>query len=224
MATNDIDMKTVAQLYEIKKNQIKMTGRRGYRIDPRETQNIASLERFAGIYIPFANSQKKTLRAILSNVYLNADGKPDFVVYFADVSPGATQLGVNELGEAIIYMRKYRVSNAVIVTKKPLSPSASNKIEGLVAYNIQIFLEEEMSYDPTEHFLVPTHIPLTPEDQNKFLNNNKITIDQLPIIPSHDIIARYYGMRAGQIVRIERENMYESMILKSVTYKAIRDY
>jgi len=80
-----------------------------------------------------------------------------------------------------------------------------------------------MSYDPTEHFLVPAHIPLSDEEQTKFLNENDITIDQLPVIPSTDIIARYYGMRAGQIFRIERENMYETMILKSVTYKAIRD-
>lgn len=223
MATTDIDLRTVLKLYNVKKNQLKMTERRGYRIDPSEVQNVSSFDYFMRIYIPYARQKKKTLREVLSNVYLNSDGKPDFVVYFADVPSGSTQLGVNESNEAIKYMRTYNVRKAVLITEKQLSPSSSNKIDGLVAYNIQVFLEQEMSYDPTEHFLVPTHIPLSDEDQTKFLNENDITIDQLPVIPSTDIIARYYGMRAGQIVRIERENMYESMIMKSVTYKAIRD-
>ena len=223
MATPDIDLNTVLKLYNVKKNQIKMTQRRGYRIDPRETQNVSSFDYFMRIYIPYARQNKKTLREVLSNVYLNSDGKPDFVVYFADVSPGSTQLGVNESNEAIKYMRTYNVRKAVLITEKQLSPNASSKIDGLVAYNIQVFLEQEMAYDPTEHFLVPTHIPLTEEEQTKFLNENEITIDQMPVIPVSDIIARYYGMRAGQIFRIERENMYETMIVKSVAYKAIRD-
>jgi len=223
MATTDIDLKTVLKLYNVKKNQLKMTERRGYRIDPREVQNVSSFDYFMRIYIPYARQNKKTLREVLSNVYLNSDGKPDFVVYFADVPPGSTQLGVNESNEAIKYMRTYNVRKAVMITEKQLSSASATKIDGLVAYNIQVFLEQEMSYDPTEHFLVPTHIPLSDEDQTKFLNENDITIDQLPVIPSTDIIARYYGMRPGQIVRIERENMYESMIMKSVTYKAIRD-
>ena len=223
MATTDINLKTVAQLYEIKKNQIKMAMRRGYQINPAEIKNVSSFDHFMRVYIPHAEKNQITFRSALTNVYANTDGRPSFVAYYADVDPKTTLLGKGELSGAIEYMRQYKIKDGIVITKKLLSPSASSTLESLLTFNIQIFLEEEMSYDPTEHFLVPTHIPLSDEEQTKFLNENDITIDKLPIIPTKDIIARYYGLRPGQIVRIERENMYESIILKSVAYKAIMD-
>ena len=74
-----------------------------------------------------------------------------------------------------------------IITGKSLSPSAVKHVAGLVSYNIQIFLEEEMSYDPTEHFLIPEHIPLTLEEQRNFLEENNLSIDQFPIMLTSDI-------------------------------------
>nr|QBK91460.1 MAG: DNA-directed RNA polymerase subunit 5 [Pithovirus LCPAC302] len=218
----DIDPEISARLFEIKKNQLKMVESRGYNIDRERGILELGLDQFLSTYVPFAKQKKKSFRSVMTNVYEKADGQR-ILVYFADVPSASTQLGVNEIGDAIVDMNTYKLHNAVIITPKDLSPSAKKHIDGLVAYNIQLFLEEEMSYDPTEHFLVPKHIPLTVEEQRDFLTKNNISFDQLPIILTSDIIARYYGLRGGQVVRIERENMYQTMILKSVSYKAIKE-
>lgn len=227
MSTSDIDPKILGRLFEVKKNQLNMIQRRGYNIDREKGVLQLTIQQFESTYVPFARNQNKSVRAVLTNVYENNDGQR-ILVYYADVPTTATQLGVNEVGDAIASMERYRLRDAVIITAKPLSPAATKHINGLVAYNIQIFLEDEMAYDPTAHFLVPKHIPLSLDEQRQFMETKRegdvgFTIDQMPIIPASDIIARYYGLRGGRIVRIERKNMYETMIIDSVTYKVIKE-
>jgi DNA-directed RNA polymerase I, II, and III subunit RPABC1 len=227
MTTADIDPKIAALLFEVKKNQLLMVERRGYNIDREKGILQLRLDQFISTYVPFAQSQGKSFRAVLTNVYQNNQGNR-ILVYYADISSTSTKLGVSEVNHAISEMRQYQVSDAVIISPKDLSPNAARDVESLPSYNIQIFLEEEMAYDPTAHFLVPKHVPLSADEQRAYLNqkrNNEpsFTIDQLPIIPANDIIARYYGLRGGRVVRIERENMYETMIIKSVSYKVIKE-
>ena len=221
MTYQDVDPEIAARLFEIKKNQLKMVERRGYNIDRERYILQITLPEFLKTYISFARKQNKSFRSILTNIYENEEGKK-ILVYYADALTSSTQLGVNEIGDAIVYMDKYHLHDAIIITVKQLNPPANKHINGLVAYNIQIFLEAEMAYDPTEHFLVPKHIPLTETEQKEFLENNQIGIDQMPIILSNDIIIKNLGIRSGQIVRIERENMFETMIVKSVTYKVVQ--
>jgi len=222
-----VDAKTASQLFKVKKHQLLMMERRGYNIDRERGIFNLTAEQFVNTYVNFAQTQNKTFRAVLTNVYQNDQGGK-ILVYYADIPTTSTKLGVNEVGDAVADMERYQLRNAVIITAQDLSPSAAKAVQGLIAYNIQIFLEEEMAYDPISHFLVPKHIPLSIEEQRQFLNQKQeqeegFTIDQLPVILSSDIIARYYGLRGGRVVRIERENMYESMVIKSVCYKVIKE-
>ena len=177
MSYQDVDPKIAARLFEVKKKQLKMIRRRGYNIEREKGILQLTLPQFLKTYIPFAKQQNRTFRSVMTNVYENSEGKK-ILVYYADVPITSTQLGVNEVGDAIVDMDKYKLHDAVIITEKQLSPPAVKHINGLVAYNIQIFLEEEMAYDPTGHFLVPKHIPLTVEEQRKFILENNLTIDQ----------------------------------------------
>lgn len=218
----DVDPEVAARLFEVKKNQLRMVERRGYSIERERFILQLTLPDFLKTYIPFAQQQNRSFRAVMTNVYENEEGRR-ILVYYADVPTDSTQLGVNEVGDAIVYMDKYNLHDAVIITVKQLSPPAVKHINGLVAYNIQIFLEEEMAYDPTQHFLVPKHIPLSIQEQREFLEKNNVSIDQMPVIKASDIIIKNLGVRSGRIVRIERDNMFETMIIKSVSFKVVKD-
>lgn len=218
----EVDQDISALLFEVKKNQLKMVRRRGYNIDREKGILELTLNQFLKTYIPFAQQNNRSFRSVMTNVYENDQGKR-MLAYYVDVPATATQLGVNEVGAAIVEMDKYKLHDAVIITSKQLSPSAAKHISSLVSYNIQIFLEEEMAYDPTEHFLVPTHIPLSHEEARVFLEKNDLSIDQLPVILAEDVIMRNLGLRGGRIVKIIRDNMFETMIGRSVTYKAVKE-
>lgn len=224
-------MEKVFALFEIKKNQLKMVRRRGYNIDKEAGLLTISKEEFHDAYVPFAEQSKKSIRAVLTQVYeknlTDEDQKAGkraekLYVYFADI-PETSQLGVDAVSNFIQEMDKFRSKNGILITPRDLSPTAKKNIEGLLSYNISVFSEQEMSYDPIEHFLTPEHIGMTPEAQRDFLKRNNVSIDQLPVILVTDIITRYYGFKLGEVVEIKRVNMYDSMIQDSLSFRVVRE-
>lgn len=68
---------------------------------------------------------------------------------------------------------------------------------------IELFEIEELAYDPTESVFTPEHHFLTMEEQKEL---RKQYGTSLPIILRTDPIARFYGMKRGQIIKIVRKN------------------
>lgn len=215
-----IDIEAVDKLFKVKQEQLKMVVRRGYPLYKQEKGLLKiSPEEFRNAYIPFAENENKTLREVLTITYIKEGEK--LLVYYADVTN--TQMGVETVREVATILDKDKINNAVIITPKPVHSTARKQLESLVSKNIQVFLEDELAFDRIAHKFVPEHIPLTEDEQTKFLLDGGINIDQLPIIRTNDIMCRYYGMRPGQIFKIIRTNMFETSIVKSIAYRAVKD-
>ena len=225
----DVDVGKVGKLFVMKKNQLKMLRRRGYDIGREESLLSYTLKDFMKTYLPFAKKSGKTLRGVLSQTYekIQTEGKEQkperLYVFFAEEDSKHKQLGVDILGEMISDMDKFRAKNGILISPVPLSSSSKKKIEELLSYNIYVFMENEMAYDPTEHYLTPAHRALTVQEQRDFLSKNNISIDQIPIILSSDMISRYYGFKPGQIIEIKRINLYETLIQESLAYRAVKE-
>lgn len=219
---SEIDALAAERLFTIKRNQLKMVRRRGYNIEKQE-ENILSvdLQSFLDAYIPFAKKQKKSLRKILSRPYTNDDGEK-LVVFYADVPKTTKQLGVDDFGEAIRTADKYKAKNLILITPVDLSSAVNKKIQEFESYNIYVFLENEMTYDPTEHYFTPEHRALKIEEQREFLKRNNLSLEQLPIILTSDMMVRYYGFLPGQIIEINRTNLYDTIVQNSLSYRAVK--
>lgn len=221
---DNIDYKTAERIFTVKKNQIKMIQRRGYTVKKRESDLLKiSLDSFLEVYIPFAEQQKQSLRSVLSRPYEHADDDSRIYVYFADQSKTSKQLGVDVVSDVIATADQYRAKKIVLITPSPLTPSASKKIQDLLSYTVSVFLETEMVYDPTEHYFTPEHRALETEEQREFLKRNNLSIDQLPIILTTDMISRYYGFRPGQVIEIKRVNMFVTMVQESLGYRVVKE-
>lgn len=72
---------------------------------------------------------------------------------------------------------------------------------------LQYFQLNELQFNPTKHQLVPPHRKLnndeTTEIMNKYLIKNKL---QMPIILRTDVIAKWLGLKQGEVVEITRYN------------------
>lgn len=221
----NIDIEKANNLFTIKINQIKLVQRRGYDITREKPLYDYNLEQFLNVYIPFAKKQNKSLRGVLSNIYeidknTKCKNSTKLYVHYAEESE-TNQLGIDNITEFIKEMDRYKTKNGILITSKNLSAPARKKLESLLNYTVHVFLEREMMYDPTEHYLVPTHRGLCEEEQREFLAKNNLSITNFKILLTTDMIARYYGFKPGQVVEIKRQNMFDTMIPESIDYRRV---
>lgn len=66
--------------------------------------------------------------------------------------------------------------------------------------------EEELPFKVTDHFLVPKHELLTPDEAKEILHKHNASADQFPFISSTDAVAKSIGAKAGDFVRITRKS------------------
>lgn len=70
---------------------------------------------------------------------------------------------------------------------------------------IQLFLTKELMYNPNKHFLVPKHEKMSEDEVKELMDELQLkTRNQLPFIQKTDIIARWLGLKQGDVVRIIR--------------------
>ena len=91
-----------------------------------------------------------------------------------------------------------------------LTISQLNRYDNLlrrIGGTLQYFHMKNLMFNPTRHQLVPRHIKMTNEEvtemMGKYLIKNKI---QLPYILYSDPIAKWLGLKQGDVIKIERYN------------------
>ncbi|KAI3878559.1 hypothetical protein MKX03_006028 [Papaver bracteatum] len=88
-------------------------------------------------------------------------------------------------------MKNDDINSAILVTQQSLTPFAKICISEFSSmFHLEVFQEAEPLANISQHVLVPVHQVLTPEE--------------LPRIQVTDFIARYYGLKRGQVVKIIR--------------------
>ncbi|VBB30023.1 unnamed protein product [Acanthocheilonema viteae] len=102
-------------------------------------------------------------------------------------------------------MQEQAITRAIIVVQTGMTPSAKQAIADMAPkYTLEQFLEAELMVNITEHELVPEHVVMTNEEKNELLGRYKLKDTQLPRIQQSDPVARYFGLRRGQVVKIIR--------------------
>ncbi|PON62274.1 DNA-directed RNA polymerase RPB5 subunit, eukaryote/virus [Parasponia andersonii] len=105
-------------------------------------------------------------------------------------------------------MNSDNVFRAIIVGKRKLSLHARIGLSELRAelpeFQVEFFQEWELLINVTEQVFVPKHQVLTDEEKKALLERYAVKESQLPRIQATDPIARYYGLKHGQVARIIR--------------------
>merc|ERR1712141_889667 len=97
------------------------------------------------------------------------------------------------------------ITRAVIVVQMGMTPSAKQALVDMAPkYILEQFLETELLVNITEHELVPEHVVMTAEEKAELLARYELKENQLPRIQQGDPVARYFGLKRGQVVKIIR--------------------
>jgi DNA-directed RNA polymerase I, II, and III subunit RPABC1 len=110
-------------------------------------------------------------------------------------------------------IERYAAKSFIIVVTEMPSPASMSlltvrdKALGQSEGMLQVFQMKELMYNPTKHELVPKHEKMTEQDAKKMMEEYNIkSKSQLPVIHKTDVMARWLGLRHGDIVKITRFN------------------
>lgn len=142
-------------------------------------------------------------------IVLNSD---QTTVFFA-LSKEVLKDLLKEFKEVEDFREHYKTPNFIIVVQEMPSSTTMNTLmerdKSLQAVGgmLQLFTAKELMYNPSKHVLVPKHEKLTEEQTKAVLEKYMIKSKaQLPQIHKTDIMARWLGLRHGDVVRITRFN------------------
>lgn len=114
-------------------------------------------------------------------------------------------VGVKTMREFVILVAAKHFSSALFIYQTSITPSAS-KLIPTVDTSIETFLENDLVVNITRHVLVPKHIVLSEDEKKDLLVRYRLKESQLPRIQREDPVARYFGLRRGQVVKIIRRS------------------
>eukprot|EP01065_Artemidia_motanka_P052208 TRINITY_DN935_c5_g1_i1.p1 TRINITY_DN935_c5_g1~~TRINITY_DN935_c5_g1_i1.p1 ORF type:complete len:249 (+),score=58.85 TRINITY_DN935_c5_g1_i1:93-839(+) len=83
----------------------------------------------------------------------------------------------------------------------------------------ETFLDSELLINVMKHELVPKHEPLSTRQKNDLLKALRIKEAQLPRLQMADPVARHFGLRRGQVVRVLRPSETAG---EYVTYRLVQ--
>jgi DNA-directed RNA polymerase I, II, and III subunit RPABC1 len=183
-----------ARLFRVYRTIANMLDKRGYMVPKtlREITPSVFKERF-GEY-----PSRENLTILVEKA---DDDTNQLFIFF----PEDEKVGVKPIKVYTDRMRAESVSNAIIILRVDITPFAKQAVQEMSdSFRIEHFKESELLVDITKHQLVPVHQVLTPNEKNELLKRYRLKDSQLPRIQSNDPVARYYGMRRGQVVKIIR--------------------
>eukprot|EP01137_Pigoraptor_chileana_P035912 Opistho-2@30662 len=201
------DERQCKRLWRIRRTLTQMAADRGYLVEEEEV-NI-SFERAL---------QDNNYTPNRSNMaFAKKDDPTDqLIVFFPDVK----KVGITHLRTFCNQMEKEKIQRGIVVVSEGMTSSAKNFLSEMAASNyiIEQYQETELLVNITEHQLVPEHRLLSEEEKLTLLAKYKLRDTQLPRIQHTDPIARYYGLRRGQVVKIIRPSETAG---RYVTYRLV---
>lgn len=199
------------RLWRVRKTVMQLCHDRGYLVTQEELDQ--TLDQFKELYGDSPSERKRSNLIVL--VAHTDDPTDQMFVFF----PDEPKVGIKTIKSYCQRMQEENISRAIIVVQQGMTPSAKQSLVDMAPkYILEQFLEAELLVNITEHQLVPEHIVLTPDEKHDILQRYKLKESQLPRIQQGDPVARYFGLKRGQVVKIVRPSETAG---RYVTYRLV---
>lgn len=132
------------------------------------------------------------------------------IAFFSDIP----KLNIGQFRQMLEYTKDYLEQlpspttdcTVLVFSKEGLTSSTKAAIladHGNIHF--ESWVQADLMHNITKHVLFPPHVPLSPRSTQCLLNKYGTQPDKLLQMSSQDAAARYYGLKPGQVVRIERK-------------------
>ena len=133
------------------------------------------------------------------------------------------KLGIPQLKTYIDHMDNENANHSILILKNSITTFGKKALEefniGFPSKYIEYFEYQDLLINITKHILVPKHSILNDSEKKDLLTKYSIKRDtQLPKLYITDPIAKYYGCRKGNIVKVLRDSVASTSYL---TYRIV---
>ncbi|KAL1223682.1 DNA-directed RNA polymerases II and IV subunit 5A [Cardamine amara subsp. amara] len=184
------------RLFLVERTLMQMLKDRGYLIEDSEI--TMTQEQFHTKY-----GDKMKRKDLVTLKAKKNDDNDKLYIFF----PNEKKVGVAEMKKYTNKLKKHNVFRAILVMQDINDFSRFAKLslsELSPKFYIEIFQEEELQMNVNKHVFVPEHRALTIEEKKTLLEKYTVKENQLPKILVTDPIARYFGLKRGEVVKITR--------------------
>ncbi len=187
------------KLWRIRKTVMALCHDRGYLVTQDELDQ--TLDQFKAQFGDKPSEKQPARQDLIILVAHNDDPTDQMFVFF----PEELKIGIKTIKAYCKRMQEENITRAIIVVQQGMTPSAKQSLVDMAPkYVLEQFLESELLINITEHELVPEHVVMTPEEKRELLAKYKLKENQLMRIQAGDPVARYYGLKRGQVIKIIR--------------------
>ena len=211
-----LNQEEISKLFKVKKTLDKMMEDRGYIGDKKSfeewKEDLQKKEEMNGIYYNI-NEDKKYQNNIDQND--NEQKRLTKRLYYKYISQ---KINADTIKLFLNDIKNSQAASGLIIMDGKISQQAKQKIQEISKeFPIEVFTTNELVVNITEHELVPEHKLLSEEDKKILLERYRIRDqNQLPKILLTDPVARYLGLKRGDVVKIIRESETAG---KYITYR-----
>ncbi|XP_071847962.1 DNA-directed RNA polymerases I, II, and III subunit RPABC1-like [Apostichopus japonicus] len=187
------------KLWRVRKTVMQLCHDREYLVTQDELDQ--TLDQFKEQYGDKPSDGRPSRKDLTILVAHNDDPTDQMFVFF----PEEPKVAIKTIKHYCTQMQDENISRAIIIVQSGMTPSAKQSLSDMAPkYILEQFLESEMLINITEHEFVPEHVVMTPEEKAELLARYKLKEHHLPKIQQGDPIARYFGLKRGQVVKIIR--------------------
>ena len=111
-------------------------------------------------------------------------------------------VGIKTMRNFCIHISEKNFSTGIFIYQNSITPSANKLVPTVAPASIETFQESDLIVNITHHDLVPKHIKLSIGEKKELLARYRLKESQLPRIQREDPVARYLGLKRGEVLNI----------------------
>ena len=180
--------------FRVRKTTMEMLEDRGYEVS-EEDKNMN--------YEDFTNRLEENAIQLIANHRTN----PIKMVYVAFILDAKSFSKKDLVALKALMDEKYPTNEVtVIIVQDKQTPQIAKELLNDEYKLYEIFSMKNLMFNITHHEIVPKHIILSQEEIELMLKRFKTTRAQLPKLLTTDPVAKYYGMKTGDVCKIIRQS------------------